>query len=325
MPLADDRPEVERPGEAARRIVVGIDGSANATEALEWAAAQAHRTGAILEIVTAFGPGAIFVSPSEVNRVLSLDIDEARLRAEKVAPGITITNLAYGGLPEAVLMNESVAADLLVVGSRGRGGFKGLLLGSVSRKCVHRAQCPVVIGRHEHAIDTAEADRIESEARPGVRTTKTLKEGPLMSAEPEVEHRIVVGIDGSPSSIAALQWAANQAELTGASLEVLMAWEWPYAYGWSPVPNDYDPARDSKKLLDAALVPIREAHPGTSIQATVIEGHPAPQLVKAAHGADLLVVGSRGHGEFAGMLLGSVSEHCVTNATCPVLVLRDQK
>jgi nucleotide-binding universal stress UspA family protein len=145
-----------------------------------------------------------------------------------------------------------------------------------------------------------------------------------MSTKPDTEHRIVVGIDGSPSSIAALDWAANQAELTGAALEVLMTWEWPYGYGWSPVPNDYCPAQDTEKLLASTLTHTREAHPGVYIVPTVVEGHPAPLLVKASNGADLLVVGSRGHGEFTGMLLGSVSEHCVTNAHCPVLVLRDE-
>jgi nucleotide-binding universal stress UspA family protein len=146
-----------------------------------------------------------------------------------------------------------------------------------------------------------------------------------MTSQPGIPHRIVVGIDGSASSVAALEWAANQAELTGAALEVMMTWEWPYGYGWSPVPNDYDPAHDAEKYLADVLTPVRAAHADVSIQATVIEGHPAPLLVKASDGADLLVVGSRGHGEFAGMLLGSVSEHCVSNAHCPVLVVRGPK
>ena len=145
-----------------------------------------------------------------------------------------------------------------------------------------------------------------------------------MSSEPET-HRIVVGVDGSPSSMAALEWAANHAGLTGATLEVLMTWEWPGSYGWSvPVPAGYDPAHDSERALGDILKPVQDRHPGITIESKVIEGHPAPLLVKASDGADILVVGSRGHGEFAGMLLGSVSEHCVTNAHCPVLVLRDR-
>jgi nucleotide-binding universal stress UspA family protein len=146
-----------------------------------------------------------------------------------------------------------------------------------------------------------------------------------MSSKPETTHRILVGIDGSPCSLTALEWAANQSELTGATLEVIMAWEWPTGYGWSPIPNNFDPAHDTEKVLADELKPVQEAHPGVTVQAVVVEGHPAPLLVEASQGADLLVVGSRGHGEFAGMLLGSVSEHCVTNARCPVLVFRDPK
>jgi nucleotide-binding universal stress UspA family protein len=138
------------------------------------------------------------------------------------------------------------------------------------------------------------------------------------------ESRIVVGVDGSPSSVAALGWAAQQAELTGATLEVLGSWEWPITYG-APIalPVDYDPAADTRRELDDAIASVRAAHPNVDFRTTVVEGHPAPSLVEASKGADLLVVGSRGHGAFAGMLLGSVSEHCVANAFCPVLVMRE--
>ncbi len=147
-----------------------------------------------------------------------------------------------------------------------------------------------------------------------------------MSSQPDSSHRIVVGTDGSPSSTKAVEWAAHQAELTGAVLEVLMTWEWPASYGWSlPVPSEYDPAQDAEQALEKTLEPVRKAYPTVTFQSTVLEGHPAPLLVKASRGADLLVVGSRGHGEFAGMLLGSVSEHCVTNAHCPVLVFRAEE
>ncbi len=145
-----------------------------------------------------------------------------------------------------------------------------------------------------------------------------------MNSEPETAHRIVVGIDGSQSSLVALEWAIDYAERCGGNLDVLMTWEWPTAFGWSTLPNGFDPAHDAETLLIKVLEPIREAHPGIHIEATVKEGHPAPLLVKASLGADLLVVGSRGHGGFVGMLLGSVSEHCVANAHCPVMVVRDR-
>ncbi len=135
--------------------------------------------------------------------------------------------------------------------------------------------------------------------------------------------RIVVGIDGSEASLGALSWAARQADLTGSVLEVVMTWEWPSSLGWAvPVPDEFDPEADVRKTLEAAIDSTRVAFPRIAVEGRVVNGHPAPSLVGAAKGADLLVVGSRGHGEFVGMLLGSVSEYCVSNAECPVVVHR---
>lgn len=135
--------------------------------------------------------------------------------------------------------------------------------------------------------------------------------------------RIVVGLDGSPSSFDALEWAARQADFTGCTLEIVMTWQWPSSYGWAmPVPEDYDPEEDVRATLDAAVTRLHAAHPDLGVDPRAVNGHPAPTLVEASKGADLLVVGSRGHGEFVGMLLGSVSEYCATNAHCPVLVHR---
>jgi nucleotide-binding universal stress UspA family protein len=138
-------------------------------------------------------------------------------------------------------------------------------------------------------------------------------------------HRIVVGVDGSPSSVTALEWAARQAEMTGAWLQAVTTWEWPNATGWaSPLPSDYDPAADARHVVDQSLEQVQPKHPDVDVRISVVEGHPAPVLVEVSRDADLLVVGCRGHGAFAGMLLGSVSEHCATNAHCPVLVMRDR-
>ena len=134
--------------------------------------------------------------------------------------------------------------------------------------------------------------------------------------------RIVTGIDGSPASIVALEWAARQAEYTDASLEVVAAWEWPTSFGWSFIPDGYDPARDLTQTLEPVLARLRAAHPNVVVSSKIVEGHPAPVLIHESVGADLLVVGSRGHGEFVGMLIGSTSEHCVANAPCPVVVIR---
>jgi nucleotide-binding universal stress UspA family protein len=134
----------------------------------------------------------------------------------------------------------------------------------------------------------------------------------------------VVGVDGSPPSLLALEWAARQAGLTNATLEVVTTWEWQNSIGWTlPFPADYDPATDARKVLDDILEKLYVAHPDLMVRSIVVEGHPSPVLVEASRGADLLVVGNRGHGEFSGMLLGSVSEFCAAHAHCPVLVFRE--
>jgi nucleotide-binding universal stress UspA family protein len=135
-------------------------------------------------------------------------------------------------------------------------------------------------------------------------------------------HRIVVGIDGSSSSVAALEWAACQAEVTGCTIEALATWEWPVSQGWAiPYAADWDPAAEAAKVLSGVVETAERAHHSVSFKQTVVEGNPAPALVAASIGADLLVVGSRGHGEFVGMLLGSVSNHCVHHATCPITIV----
>jgi nucleotide-binding universal stress UspA family protein len=135
---------------------------------------------------------------------------------------------------------------------------------------------------------------------------------------------IVVGVDTSESSKEALRWAARQAQLTGASLRVVMSWDIPPAAYWVPVPGglDFEPA--TREALDRTIRETLGSDPLVPVTAVVAEGRPAPVLLEQALDAELLVVGSRGHGEFAGMLLGSVSEHCVSHATCPVLVFRSK-
>jgi nucleotide-binding universal stress UspA family protein len=136
--------------------------------------------------------------------------------------------------------------------------------------------------------------------------------------------RIVVGVDGSKASKDALAWAARQAQLTGARLQVIMTWHVPTAaYGAPiPLPTDYDFISDSEHELAQVIHEVLGDHPGVDVSAVVLEGHPATRLIEASAGAELVVVGSRGHGAFTGMLLGSVSEHCVSHASCPVVVVR---
>jgi nucleotide-binding universal stress UspA family protein len=130
---------------------------------------------------------------------------------------------------------------------------------------------------------------------------------------------IVVGVDGSPCSLEALRWAARQAELTGAELHAVMAWSLPEIYGY--VPRDF--GGETREALARAVEQALGPQPRIPVVCQAVEGHPAEALIDASRDAQLLVVGSHGHGSFRGMLLGSVSQHCVGHAHCPVLVMRE--
>jgi len=133
---------------------------------------------------------------------------------------------------------------------------------------------------------------------------------------------IVVGVDGSDSSKAALRWADRQAGLTGAPLRIISTWHRPTDYGWAaPWPADVEFEAAARYALDDSAG-VLGADRRTDVSMTALEGHPAATLVEQSRSASLIVVGSRGHGEFAGMLLGSVSEFLVTHAHCPVVVVR---
>jgi nucleotide-binding universal stress UspA family protein len=136
------------------------------------------------------------------------------------------------------------------------------------------------------------------------------------------EHRIVVGVDGSPSSQAALAWAIGQAKLTGAVVEAVTAWDYPATYGYAAPVIDFDWEGQAAQVLTDAVTEVAPAAAPTAIRQRVSEGNAAQVLLDASAGADLLVVGSRGHGGFVEALLGSVSQHMVHHATCPVVVVR---
>ena len=136
--------------------------------------------------------------------------------------------------------------------------------------------------------------------------------------------KVAVGVDGSDTSVAALGWAVDLASRIDASVEAVTTWQWPTGIGpVIPFPEGYDPAGDARTMLETIVGPVADRYPSTSITSRVVEGHAAEALVEASRHADLLVVGSRGHGAFSGMLLGSVSQHCATHAASPVVIYRD--
>ena len=139
--------------------------------------------------------------------------------------------------------------------------------------------------------------------------------------------KIVVGVDGSPSSRAALRWAVMQAVLTNGTVDAVIAWQVPMILrtsAWAPIYVDEASGfeEDARRTLDAVISDEVEPADGHRVTAQVVNGHPAEVLLDAAADADLLVVGSRGHGSFADALLGSVGQYCMHHAHCPVLIMR---
>lgn len=137
------------------------------------------------------------------------------------------------------------------------------------------------------------------------------------------DHRplIVVGVDGSESSRYALRWAARQAECAGAEIRAVMAWHLPEIYAYEP--RDYE--AEARTLLDDVVEETLGSDPAVPVVTQVVAGDAAPVLIDASRDAELLVVGSHGHGGFRGMLLGSVSQHCVSHAHCSVVVARHRR
>ena len=276
-------------------IVVGVDGSDCARTALRFAAGEARLRGSrllalrIVEVPVAAWPGLAGMVGVALERAGS----ELRADVEAEATDVETTYEVVGGHPAEELVKAARDADLLVVGSRGLGGFHGLLVGSVSQQCLQHASCPVAVVR-------------------------TLPDPP--------RGRILVGVDGSPPSVQAFEWAADEARRRAATLGIVHAWSaptWVVAPGpLAPVPAgplDYEAARQAAGEVVARLV--ANAPPGVSVEPYVEPGTPAGVLLDRSEEADLLVVGSRGLGGFAGLLLGSVGQQCAHHAACPVVVV----
>lgn len=138
----------------------------------------------------------------------------------------------------------------------------------------------------------------------------------------EQRSHVVVGVDGSPSSVAALRWALRYGAAMNCDVRMITAWDVPMSMGYPTIFDDVDWAGEARTVAEKALADTADLRSGVDVAADVVHGHPANVLVDAGKDAELLVVGSRGHGTAVGMLLGSVSQHCVHRAACPVVVVR---
>jgi nucleotide-binding universal stress UspA family protein len=285
-----------------RPIVVGYDGSDSARTATRWALDEGARTGHPVRLAYVFewmpagswlGPGPGPWPDETARREVAAMLDDAVAEAAGSHPGVVVDGVVLDG-PAAILLREqSERAALMVLGNRGLGGFTGLLAGSTTVTVCAHAHCPVVVVR---AVDPAAG------TRPGP---------------------VVVGVDGSDSSLLALEFAFSQAAHRGVPLLAIRGWS-PPATPW--VPPVLDPAeitRAEQAALDEVLTGWRAKYPDVEVRAEVRTAGPAADLIEASRSAQLVVVGSRGRGGFRGLLLGSVSQQLLHHAECPVAVVRE--
>lgn len=286
-------------------VVLGYDQSAISDLALEWAVAAASDRGVPLEIVVCWQAPAVTVGSGMGVSIETDVIDELRAEADQLlagavekasgmAPDLTIHGEVMVSGPAAALVEKSKGAALVVVGSHGRGGFKGLLLGSVSRQVATHAKCPVAV--------------IREPAKAGAK-------------------ELVVGIDGSAPAMKALDFAFDYASRRHLRLHVLHAWEVPPigAITSTPTITPQELLTDLKGAEARATAEVlaghRDNYPDVSVEQDVVHGSAVAELAKASQDAALVVVGSRGRGGFLGLLLGSVSHGVVHHAKSPVVVV----
>lgn len=282
-------------------VLVGIDGSDVSFAAARWAAAHARKLGWRLHLVCAYAVPAFTVAAldggfaavddSAIQRGARAVLDDA---VAQLGEDLDITTAVELGDPAGVLADLTKEAGLAVVGTRGGGGFADRLLGTVSSSLPAHAHCPTVVV-------------------------------PPQEAEPFVPvRRIVVGVDGSESATLALRRAVDEALLWGAELTAVAAVPVSgsaTALGWLPTNVDRrEVIADVKVGLSVA---VEQAVGGRDIEVRqrALDGNAAALLAEFSTAVDLVVVGSRGRGGFAGLLLGSTSQAVLHHSVCPVLVV----
>jgi nucleotide-binding universal stress UspA family protein len=275
-----------------KELVVGLDGSRDSRRALRWSAAVADRARVPLRAIQAWSyppltvvPGwSKLVSPAEMDDRTLDDIRGLIASELGEVPGFVTTEVRRGPAARAIL--DAVGPDsVLVLGSRGRGGFAGLLLGSVSRECIEHAPCPVVIAR----------DDDPTAARDGL---------------------ILVGKDGSENSARALEWAATIGQITGGPVVAV--------YVWQTTSAEVRPKLHQRLRAEARATVERWIAEGThGAESLEAEGDPRTTLADLAERVDakLVVVGRRGTSRLRGLATGGVSSYLVSNSPTTVAVI----
>ena len=276
-------------------ILVGMDGSANAAHAVDWAAAEALLHGWDLLLLHASvidDPYGERLPHPVGEGHLPTYLEHHQVRLARELPQLDVAVEVVRGNPASVLIERSADAEMVVVGARGRSLADRVRLGSVSRHVANHAQCPTVVVRDVPA---------------------------------GVGRPVVVGIDDSEHVGEVLGWAAYEARLRAAKLVVVHAWEVPMGdpYGtWVPTPEMAEAIEKQARdfVVDAVGALGDETH-GLDVELRVERGHPVTVTSRLADTAALLVLGTHGRGWFQGMLAGSVTASALHDAACPVLVV----
>ncbi|HVQ91827.1 MAG TPA: universal stress protein [Mycobacteriales bacterium] len=284
----------------AAPVVVGVDGSGSSLVAVDLAVAEAALRKRPLCIVHAFiwpylhvplGPSPYGPPEGGLRHQAERILAEAYARARAAAPYVPVDRELVAGEAAAVLRERSRTAALLVVGDRGLGGFTGLIIGSVAVQLAAHATCPIIVTRG--AADPA---------------------GPVL-----------LGVDGSPANDAAVGFAFEEAALRGVPLTAVHTWTHPVSAGCGDVlPPVYDSAdvqAEEARVVAEALAGWCGKYPDVVVHRELAHGGARKALIDATRRAQLVVVGTRGHGGFAGLLLGSVSQAVLHHAACPVAVV----
>lgn len=281
-----------------RPVLVGFDGSEEAALALRWAADLAQVEGLSVRVVVARGDlHSVSAFADDWTAGLAQEWAERARTVLSAYPGVEHEIIIMDGRTAPVLVDESRSASHLVVGARGHGAVEGMLLGSVSHHVVRHAACPVVVVRPRRD---------------------------------ELTHLVVVGVDGSAASLRALSFALGYAEARGLMVRVghcddhLSGYEDPRTSLTRPwlVPDLAEHVRDRVAHIDEDIREVLARHRDVPTEVMSWRGRPPRALVQESRNAALVVVGARGLGGFAELMLGSVSSEVLHWARCPVAVVR---
>lgn len=310
-----NNPGTSQPGAARANVVlpdalwVGVDGSPDSERAIKWAASVAAARNWPLQLATAVHvPSLFYIEPSPANFIgeeLARAADDNLVRAEALARSAGSEDLEIGhmqqvGTAAELLLDASATARMLVMGTRGHGEVTGLLVGSVTRSVVAHAKCPAVV------IPRPVEDSPDPEAMAGLP--------------------VVVGVDGSAASEAALEMAFGEASARGVPLVAVSVWSDATVHpALGSTPSDPNWSRVQvmeEEVLSERLAGFREIYIDVPVRVIVERENPVRILAEQSRQAQLVVVGTRGRGGFRGLLLGSTSYAMLQHARCPLMVVR---